>query len=65
MTETLLQLLETAYPLTPIETGEFAHLKVGGIKFSIKAFCAEGLGHVSVMQAKGFFLQFLVHLLFQ
>jgi hypothetical protein len=30
-------------------------MKVNGMKFSIRAFKAEGLGHVSVMQAIGFF----------
>ena len=30
-------------------------MTVNGMNFSIRAFKAEGLGHVSVMQAKGFF----------
>jgi hypothetical protein len=30
-------------------------MKVSGMKFSIRAFKAEGLGHVSVMTASGFF----------
>ena len=30
-------------------------MKVGGMRFSISAYKADGLGHVSVMTAKGFF----------
>jgi hypothetical protein len=32
-----------------------ATLKASGMKFSVEAYKAEGLGHVSVMRAKGFF----------
>lgn len=55
MTEHLLSVLEKKYPLTPIDAGEFSKLKANGMTFTVQAFHAEGLGHVSVMRAKGFF----------
>ena len=48
-------LLNEKHPLSPIDCGEFAKMKVNGMDFSITAYKAEGLGHISVMQAKGFF----------
>jgi hypothetical protein len=35
--------------------GAFSTLKASGMKFAVQAYRAEGLGHVSVMRAKGFF----------
>ncbi len=55
MTDRLLEILKGKYPLSEIPRGEFATLKASGMKFSVRAFRAEGLGHVSVMRAKGFF----------
>ena len=55
MVNRLLALLGGKYPLTEIDCGGFAKMKVGGMKFIIRAFHAEGLGHVSVMRAAGFF----------
>lgn len=55
MTDRLLTLIGKKYPITSIDCGEFAEMKVNGMKFSISAYKAEGLGHVSVMRAKGFF----------
>ena len=55
MTDKLLNLIKEKYPLTEIDCGDFAQMKVNGMKFSISAYKAEGLGHVSVMRAKGFF----------
>jgi hypothetical protein len=54
MTQTLLECIEARYPIRPIDVGAFAHLKVKGMKFTISAYEAEELGHVSVMRAKGF-----------
>ena len=51
---TLLRVIANSYPLTPVSTGEFAKLKVNGMKFAIQAYYAEGLGHISIMQANGF-----------
>lgn len=55
MTDRFLEIIKQAYPLCELDAGEFATLKANGMKFSVKAYHAEGLGHVSVMRAKGFF----------
>lgn len=55
MTDKILSRLQQKYSLTAIEAGEFAKLKANGMTFTVRAFHAEGLGHVSVMRAKGFF----------
>ena len=55
MTDRILKILGERFSLTELPAGEFASLKVSGMKFSIKAYNAEGLGHVSVMKASGFF----------
>ena len=55
MTDKLLSLIRKKYKLTELDAKEFAKLKVSGMKFDVKAYHAEGLGHVSVMKAKGFF----------
>ena len=55
MTDTLLGILRENYSLRETDAGEYASLKVNGMRFSIKAYYAEGLGHVSVMKARGFF----------
>ena len=51
----LLRKLEKSYALKAIDVGEFSSLKTNGMNFTVKAYHAEGLGHISVMQAKGFF----------
>lgn len=55
MTNKILDLIKAKYPLSPIDAGDMATLKASGMKFSVEAYKAEGLGHVSVMRAKGFF----------
>lgn len=55
MTDKILDLIKKQYALREVNVGEFAALKASGMKFSVKAYHAEGLGHVSVMRAKGFF----------
>ena len=55
MTEKLLSVIEKQYPLTELNVGDMAKLKANGMTFMVKAYKAEGLGHISVMQAKGFF----------
>jgi len=52
---TFLRVIADSYSLTPISVGEFAKLKVNGMNFTIQAYHVEGLGHISVMRAKGFF----------
>ena len=51
----LLKTIGEKYPLKPMDAGEFSSLKASGMQFAIEAYEAEGLGHVSYMQAKGFF----------
>ena len=53
MTSKLLRLIGEKHALTEIDCGEFAKMKVSGMNFSISAYKAEGLGHVSVMTASG------------
>ncbi|MBO5526318.1 MAG: hypothetical protein J5993_06165 [Clostridia bacterium] len=55
MTDSLLDFIREKYPLSPIETAETSTFKANGMTFTVKAYRAEGLGHVSVMRAKGFF----------
>lgn len=55
MTSELLKRISTAYELVPVDAGDMAKMKVSGMSFDIKAYTAKGLGHVSVMRAKGFF----------
>lgn len=55
MTTTLLSIINDRFPLTEVDAGDMKALKANGMKFSIRAYKAEGLGHVSVMCAKGFF----------
>ena len=55
MTNKLLSIIKTKYLLTELDVGEFATLKANGMKFTVSAYKAEGLGHVSVMRASGFF----------
>ena len=55
MTDVLLSRIAARYTLSALDAGEFATLKANGMKFTVQAYHAEGLGHVSVMRAKGFF----------
>ena len=55
MTEKLVQLLQLQYPLEVCDPGAFSILKAKGMRFTVRAWEARGLGHVSVMEAKGFF----------
>ena len=54
MTDKLIAALERKYTLVPLDAGEFSTLKANGMKFTVNVYHAEGLGHVSVMKAKGF-----------
>ena len=55
MTNKILDILKTRFTLTLIDAGDMATLKASGMTFKVEAYVAEGLGHVSVMRAKGFF----------
>ena len=54
MVDRLVTLIGQKHPLTELDCGEFAKMKVSGMKFTIRAYRAAGLGHVSVMRASGF-----------
>lgn len=51
----MLNQINEKYPLTEKSVGEFTNIKAKGMKFQIKQYEAEGLGNVSMMEAKGFF----------
>lgn len=55
MTNKILELIKEKHPLTAIDAGDMSTLKASGMTFKVEAYRAEGLGHVSVMRAKGFF----------
>ena len=55
MTNKILDLIKKHHALSPKSVGEFKTFKAKGMTFVCEAFDAEGLGHVSVMRAKGFF----------
>ena len=54
MTNKILSLINEKYPLAEKPLKEFAKFKAKGMKFKCTTYNAEGLGHVSVMRAKGF-----------
>ena len=55
MTEKILNRIRERFSLEEIDCGDFSTMKASGMTFSISAYKAEGLGHVSVMTASGFF----------
>ena len=55
MMEHMLSAIGKNFPMAELSCGEYAQMKVSGMKFSIRQFHAEGLGHVSAMVASGFF----------
>ena len=55
MTDKLLNLIRSKYPLVEIDAEDMGALKASGMKFTVCAYQAEGLGHISVMRASGFF----------
>lgn len=51
----LIQIVNHCFKLQPLSAEEYANIKIKGMHFTIERYYAEGLGNVSVMQAKGFF----------
>ena len=51
----MLHTIDNTFKLNTKEVGEYRTIKVNGMKFTIWAYEAEGLGHVSAMHAEGFF----------
>lgn len=55
MIDKLINLIKEKYAVHKLDAGEFSSLKANGMKFAVSAYCVEGLGHLSVMKARGFF----------
>lgn len=55
MTGKLLELIGKKHLIKPIDTGDLETIRANGMVFKVEAYRAEGLGHVSIMRAKGFF----------
>ena len=54
MVDKFLDDLKRKYSMSEVDTQGFDGIKVMGMTFNIKAYKAEGLGHISAMTAKGF-----------
>ena len=54
MIQQMIRSITARHRLTGMDLGEYRKMKVSGMTFQIYAFHAEGLGHVSAMQASGF-----------
>ena len=54
MTDRFLETIAKSFLLTEKPCSGFGNMKVSGMKFHVRHFAAEGLGHVSVMTASGF-----------
>ena len=55
MLSQLLETINSKYPLSSRGSAGFDGIKIKGMTFNISSYEAEGLGHVSTMQSKGFF----------
>ena len=53
MISKILEKIAEKHPLQRMDVAGFSKLKVSGLTFKVEAYYAEGLGHVSVMSAKG------------
>lgn len=54
MINKLLSIIANKYSVTELDVKEMKKIKAKGMTFTVRAFHAEGLGHVSVMEAMGF-----------
>ncbi len=55
MMEKMRSAIEAAFPVEPLDCGEFAVMKHSGMTFHVCAYRVRGLGHLSIMTASGFF----------
>ena len=55
MIQKMLRTITQQYHLEGLDPGEFQKMKISGMTFNIWSFHAQGLGHVSAMEARGFF----------
>lgn len=53
MTEALFAAIADTFPVSEVEHGDIGKFKVKGMNFVTRNFWAEGLGSVSIMEAKG------------
>lgn len=53
MIDEALKAIRTAYPMVERSAGEFASIKNGPMRFTIRLWNARGLGHVSAIEANG------------
>lgn len=49
--------LGAKYPLTELDLGDLATVKKGSMRFCAKAYEAQGLGHISVMERRAFLMR--------
>lgn len=55
MIQKIISQINDAYPLRELDCGKYSGLRARGMHFTTRCYAAQGLGHVSVMQASGFF----------
>lgn len=55
MENKLLDLINSYYPLSNEDCGEFSNMKVSMMKFHVEKYTAKGLGNVSIMKCNGMF----------
>lgn len=55
MIQKMLRAITQDFHLEGMDLGQYRKMKVSGMNFQVWAFHAEGLGHVSAMEASGFF----------
>ena len=55
MINKIIENISNKYELKEIEVNDFSSFKASGMKFKVHAYKVEGLGHLSVMEASGFF----------
>ena len=48
MTDKLLDIIRSKYSLVELDVGEYDTLKANGMRFCVKAYRADGLGHVYI-----------------
>lgn len=49
----ILEQINAVFPLHEADAGDFAKMKISGMKYALSCYEAEGLGHVSFIEASG------------
>ncbi len=55
--ERIIAQLQEKYPMTALDLGELETVKKGSMRFTVRAYEAEGLGHISVMERRAFLMR--------